>query len=390
MSDFGKNRVLALYKILTAYTDELHQISMQDILVHMEAEGYSCSEDSILRYIKQLRNELGVDVISGRGRNARYFIGNRLLEKEEMKLIIDSVNASNFIEKSIATKMIDKLKSTMSLYDAEELDRSVLGINTAKAENKKILYNVNLIQEALSKGVQISFDYMVWDRNKKLVKKSDRRYNMNPWADNWQYRDYLPTSPFKGQMSCVRELKLVQKEKKYILKQLPVKEMECLRTNKHEMKNIKMGADEEWTLCDKKEVLELDISYPIEKIHAQTFGIKISTGKNRQFEIVFCKEKQCCFVDRTTAGINPHDKFAGKYKAPVDFTQEFLTIKLLMDVSQSELFINNGEVVMSNLLFPEDFYKVKLFATGGDLVIEKSIIYEMDEIMNHPLDGDLI
>ena len=165
------------------------------------------------------------------------------------------------------------------------------------------------------------------------------------------------TSPFKSQMSCVRELKLVQKEKKYILKQLPVKEMECLRTNKHEMKNIKMGADEEWTLCDKKEVLELDISYPIEKIHAQTFGIKISTEK---------------------------------YKAPVDFTQEFLTIKLLMDVSQSELFINNGEVVMSNLLFPEDFYKVKLFATGGDLVIEKSIIYEMDEIMNHPLDGDLI
>ena len=86
--------------------------------------------------------------------------------------------------------------------------------------------------------------------------------------------------------------------------------MECLRTNKHEMKNIKMGADEEWTLCDKKEVLELDISYPIEKIHAQTFGIKISTGKNRQFEIVFCKEKQCCFVDRTTAGVNPHDKIS--------------------------------------------------------------------------------
>lgn len=81
-------------------------------------------------------------MISGRGRNARYFIGNRLLEKEELKLIIDSVNASNFIEKSIATKMVDKLRATMSKYDAEELDRSVLGINIAKAENKKILYNV--------------------------------------------------------------------------------------------------------------------------------------------------------------------------------------------------------------------------------------------------------
>ena len=185
MSDFSKNRVLALYKILIKNSDEQHSISMQDILDHMASEGYSCSEDSVLRYIKQLRNELGVDVISGRGRNAQYFIGNRLLEKEELKPIIDSVNASNFIEKSIAIKMIDKLKSTMSKYDSEELDRSVLGINIAKAENKKILYNVNIIQEALAKGVQISFDYMGWDKHKKLVKKYERRYNMNPWALIW-------------------------------------------------------------------------------------------------------------------------------------------------------------------------------------------------------------
>lgn len=190
MTDFSKNRALALYKILTKYTDEQHQISMQDILVHMESEGHFCSEDSILRYIKQLRNELGVDVISSRGRNARYFIGNRLLEKEEMKLIIDSVNASNFIEKNIATKMIDKLKSTMSIYDSEKLDRSVLGINIAKVENTKILYNVNLIQEALAQGVQISFDYMGWNKNKKLIKKSERRYNMNPWALIWSNDRY--------------------------------------------------------------------------------------------------------------------------------------------------------------------------------------------------------
>jgi predicted DNA-binding transcriptional regulator YafY len=157
----------------------------------MEDEGHFCSEDSILRYIKQLRNELGVDIISSRGRNARYFIGGRLLEKEELKLIIDSINASNFIEKGIAARMIDKLKSTMSVYDSLELDRSVLGINIAKAENRKILYNVNLIQEAMTRGVQISFDYMVWNKNKRLVKKSERRYNMNPktliWANDRYY-----------------------------------------------------------------------------------------------------------------------------------------------------------------------------------------------------------
>lgn len=185
MRDFSKNSVLALYKMLTKYTDEQHQISMKNITSYMDTEGYCCSEDSILRYIKQLKNELGVDIISRRGRNASYFVGARLLEKEEMKLIIDSINASNFIEKTIATKMIDKLKSTMSIYDSAELDRNVLGVNVAKAENRKILYNVNKIQEALSRGVQISFDYMGWNKYKKLVKKSDQIYNMNPWALIW-------------------------------------------------------------------------------------------------------------------------------------------------------------------------------------------------------------
>lgn len=64
MSNFNKNRVLALYRTLMKYTDERHQISMREILTYMDLEGYSCSEDSVFRYMKQLRNELGVDVIS--------------------------------------------------------------------------------------------------------------------------------------------------------------------------------------------------------------------------------------------------------------------------------------------------------------------------------------
>lgn len=51
MPDYSKNHVLALFKILINYTDEQHQISMQDILGYMEAEGHFCSEDSIVYYV---------------------------------------------------------------------------------------------------------------------------------------------------------------------------------------------------------------------------------------------------------------------------------------------------------------------------------------------------
>ena len=63
----------------------------------------------------------------------------------------------------------------------------------------------------------------------------------------------------------------------------------------------------------------------------------------------------------------------------MDFDEEYLNVRLLLDVSQSELFINDGEVVMTNLLFPEELYQVKLFTVDGDLEIEKSFIYEIDE-----------
>lgn len=61
MSDCNKNRVLALYNILSKYTDIHHQMSMKEIVARMELNGYPCSEDSILRYMKQLRQELNVD-----------------------------------------------------------------------------------------------------------------------------------------------------------------------------------------------------------------------------------------------------------------------------------------------------------------------------------------
>lgn len=185
MSNDYKSKLLALHNILIQKTDENHSISMQDILFYMEMEGCSCSDDSIRRYIRQLQEQLDLDVISTQGRNAQYYIGTKLLEIEEMKLIVDSINASNFIEKSVADKMIGKLKSTMSEHEVKELDRSVLGVNIAKADNKKILINVNLIQEALKKDIQISFDYMYWNKNKKLVKKREKKYIMNPWALIW-------------------------------------------------------------------------------------------------------------------------------------------------------------------------------------------------------------
>jgi beta-fructosidases (levanase/invertase) len=207
---------------------------------------------------------------------------------------------------------------------------------------------------------------------------SNGRRIMIAWADNWQYRDALPTYPFKGQMSSIRELYLKKIGNSFHLRQQPIEEMHVLRKNSREMHKMNMGAGEEWTLKDHVEALELELSYPINRIHSAIFGIRVVTGQGKQLEITFSKKEQSCTVDRRNAGINPHEKFPGKYKSKLDFSKEFLTLRLLLDVSQSELFVNEGELVFSNLIFPEDLYQIKLFTEGGDLEIEKCVIYDLD------------
>ncbi|MFI3200711.1 MAG: WYL domain-containing protein [Eubacteriales bacterium] len=184
------SNLLALLKILYQYTDQKHPLSMQEILSYMNEMDHECSDETILKYMKQLIYELDINLHRGRGRNAKYFIAEREITKEELTLLIDAVNASNFVEKTIAEQLNKKLKKMCSCYEAMELERNVLGISTTKAENTKILKLVNMIQEALKCKVQIKFDYMKWNKEKKLVKGQEKRYSINPWGLIWANERY--------------------------------------------------------------------------------------------------------------------------------------------------------------------------------------------------------
>lgn len=186
MGKHGKNNALILYQVLEKYSDREHPLSMSDIKEYMAKEGVECGRDSISRYLDQIVEEMGIDIHRGKGQSAKYYIDKRILEKEELKLIVDAVYASNFIEKGIADNMIRKLKTLRSVYDGEELDRSIQCVNVAKAENDTILENVGIIQEAIKKNKQITFDYMKWNSNKQLVKKNiEGKYSINPWTLIW-------------------------------------------------------------------------------------------------------------------------------------------------------------------------------------------------------------
>ncbi|PHU34412.1 helix-turn-helix transcriptional regulator [Pseudobutyrivibrio ruminis] len=186
---YEKNRVLALYNILSSYTDEEHQMSMAQLRFEMDKTGNACSEDSILRYMKQLRNGFGVDIVSSKGRNATYFLANRILDKEELQVIIDAINASTVIDRNSTKRIVDKIKRLTSVYIASSLDRNILSAKNKAAQKKNILYRISEIQEALDNDSQILIEYVDWQIDKTLS-KNGREYKISPWGLIWANERY--------------------------------------------------------------------------------------------------------------------------------------------------------------------------------------------------------
>ena len=87
MQNDSQRRMFILLKFLMEQTDESHYISVADILQFWEAHGIHGNRKNVYSDI-QLLMDFGVDVICIRNIQNRYFIGSRLLELPELKLLV--------------------------------------------------------------------------------------------------------------------------------------------------------------------------------------------------------------------------------------------------------------------------------------------------------------
>ena len=186
-----KVRLLYLMKILHERTDELHPLSMEEIIGALGEYEIECERKAIYRDLEILKL-YGVDVIGLKEqRNYRYYVGKRRFELAELKLLVDSVQASKFITAKKSRELIKKIESLSSKYEAKELHRQVFVTDRVKTENEGIFYNVDRIHQAIDRNRQISFQYFNWDRNKKKeLRRGGARYALSPWALLWNNENY--------------------------------------------------------------------------------------------------------------------------------------------------------------------------------------------------------
>ncbi|MGN0152833.1 MAG: helix-turn-helix transcriptional regulator [Lachnospiraceae bacterium] len=190
----GRNQKLKLiYLIIILYenTDDMHSLTMTNILHILNEYGIEAERKSIYADLEALRN-LGIDIIGEkRGRTYYYHIGNRRFELAELKLLVDAVQASRFITTKKSRELINKLEGLTSKYEAKQLQRQVYVAERIKTMNESIYYNVDKIHTAISTDVKICFQYFQWNLKKEMeLRRNGQLYCISPWALTWTDENY--------------------------------------------------------------------------------------------------------------------------------------------------------------------------------------------------------
>jgi len=185
-----KLKLLYLRDILLSKSDENHPLTLAQIIDELEACGIAAERKSLYDDLEALRL-YGLDIVMKKGKTTGYYVGSRTFELAELKLLVDSVQASKFITHKKSLALIRKLEGFASLYDAQLLQRQVYVANRIKTMNESIYYNVDKIHCAIGQNCKISFKYFDYSLKKQRVyRRGGKKYTVSPLALAWQDENY--------------------------------------------------------------------------------------------------------------------------------------------------------------------------------------------------------
>ncbi len=186
-----KLKMLYLEKIFSEETDDLHALTMPEIIEKLAAYGVNADRKTLYQDFDELR-DFGIDIVSYKvGHSMYYHLGSRPFELPELKLLVDSVQSAKFMTDKKSNELIRKLEGLVSRYEAKQLQRQVTISGRVKTMNESIYYNVDKIHEAINSGCQIRFKYYQWNVKKEMeLRRGGAWYQISPWGLMWDDENY--------------------------------------------------------------------------------------------------------------------------------------------------------------------------------------------------------
>lgn len=187
-----KLKLLYLSDILLEKTDDAHPLSANELCDALCALGIEAERKSVYKDIDVLK-EYGLDIILGAdSTNKRgYFIGARKFELAELRLLLDAVQAANFISPKKTKILVEKIESFASKYQASMLHKQVYVDNRPKCKNEELYYTISALDSAISASLKVTFTYSRRVITEEFKQKSDEKpFKVSPYALIWSDDHY--------------------------------------------------------------------------------------------------------------------------------------------------------------------------------------------------------
>lgn len=191
----------------------------------------------------------------------------------------------------------------------------------------------------------------------------DGRRLMIGWMNNWQYGQEIPSSPWRSPMSLVREVSLVTSSGRPRLSQRPVWNPAAGPTH-----------TVAYTGLDLDGLHPLDGGAAVQLIQAtfvpgsaEEFGLVIRGNGTEGTRIGIRPWDGRLTVDRSASGNTDfHEAFASIDTAPLQALEGAYELRIYVDHCSVEIFAQDGQVTMTELIFPDpDSVSVTAYASGG-------------------------
>ncbi|HTG68626.1 MAG TPA: GH32 C-terminal domain-containing protein, partial [Candidatus Udaeobacter sp.] len=205
--------------------------------------------------------------------------------------------------------------------------------------------------------------------------KYNARYAL-AWMNNWDYPHSMPTlkEGFNGTDSIVRQIKLKQEgNRTYRLVSQPIEALNQLTSSTDSFKQITVNGSATLHVTGDTYQLDTDISWS--EIKNVGLRLRESTNKTRHVDIGIFAEGQYSYVNRAFTGQPDESNRYLESRAPFDVKRKNVHLKILIDKTSIEVFIDDGLIVFSNEIFPEINDKaITLFCEGGTAVFKNVVI----------------
>lgn len=186
-----KSRVLFLMHYLYENTDDEHSLSTNELISVLSENGFSANRKTV-RDDVQMICDAGYEIFVDKdGKSNSYHYGTRTFELPELKMLIDAVSSSRFINAEKSDVLIKKLTSLASRYEAKGLTAKIFTADRIKADNGKIFLITDVVSRAIERGKKVAFQYYDYLPTKEKVFRNDGEvYTLSPYALIWSEDRY--------------------------------------------------------------------------------------------------------------------------------------------------------------------------------------------------------